>query len=90
MAYAQSTRNRMAIATALVLLFGCALIVWEFTRAPGAAPDAARVVGARFDSSAVTDALDRAAKRTFVPLAPPVVPKGLGNPAPFPVPEQRP
>jgi|GEM_PF-5754493 len=90
MAYSHGTRTRMVIATALVLLFGCALIVWEFTRAPGGtAPDATRVVGARFDPSAVTDAIDRAAKRTFVPLAPPVVPKGLGNPAPFPIPEQR-
>lgn len=87
MAYTSGTRTRLVIATALIFIVGCALIVWESTRAVGASPEGLRAAGAPFDVAVVADALDRAAERTFVPLAPPVVPQSIGNPSPFSVPQ---
>jgi hypothetical protein len=89
MAYTSGTRTRLVIATALVLIVGCALIVWESTRAFGASPEEPRADGALFDAAVVAEALDRVAERTFVPLAPPVVPQNLGNTNPFSVPPER-
>ncbi len=79
----------MMITTILVLLLGGALIAWEAMRGRGASMAGKRTAGAQFDPATMQSVLEDLEKRALVPLAPPVVPKNLGNPTPFPVPEQR-
>ncbi|MDO8599177.1 MAG: hypothetical protein Q7S02_03645 [bacterium] len=89
MAYSRGTRTRMIITTMLVLLLGGALIAWEAMRGRGASMGGQRAASARFDPATMQAVLEDLEKRALVPLAPPVVPKNLGNPTPFLVPEQR-
>ena len=88
MAYSRATRNRMLIAVVLILFFGGALLAWESTRKGSAATGAKATAQAVLDPAAVQAVLDDERMRALGPLAPPVVPKDLGNSAPFPIPER--
>ncbi|MDP3771542.1 MAG: hypothetical protein Q8R16_04530 [bacterium] len=87
----RSTRNRMLIAMMLILFLGGAVIAWDALRNGTSLPEQQSATGVRFDPAAIPQVIDDPQFKALAPLAPAVLPKGLGNPAPFTVlEEQRP
>ncbi|MDO8648937.1 MAG: hypothetical protein Q7R81_04095 [Candidatus Peregrinibacteria bacterium] len=87
----RSTRNRMLIAVMLILLLGGVVIVWDALRNGTSRPEQQTTAGLRFDPATISQVIDDPQFKALAPLAPAVLPKGLGNPAPFAVlEEQRP
>lgn len=85
MPLSRSTRARMLVAILLILLLGGAVIAWDAFRDGAAIGQQQSTASARVDPAAIPQVLDDPQFKALVPLAPAVLPKGLGNPAPFTV-----
>ena len=86
----RSTRNRMLMTVMLILLAGGAVIVWDALRGGPSIHEQQSAAGVRFDPAAISQVIDDPQFKALAPLAPAVLPKGLGNPAPFAVLEEQP
>ncbi|MBI4450235.1 hypothetical protein HY634_04190 [Candidatus Uhrbacteria bacterium] len=75
----------MLIAMMVILLLGGAVIAWDALRNGTSIPEQQSAAGVRFDPAAISQVIEDPQFKVLAPLAPAVIPKGLGNPAPFAV-----
>jgi len=86
----RSTRNRVIGAMVIPLVLGGVMIAWDALRDRSSTHAQQSITSARFDPTAVSQVIDDPQFKMLAPLAPAVLPKGLGNPAPFAVVEVQP
>lgn len=75
----------MCIVMALMLLLGGAVIAWDAFRDGAVLGEQTSTASSSFDPAAISQVVDDPQFKVLAPLAPAVLPKGLGNPAPFTV-----
>lgn len=79
----------MFVAMVLTLLLGGVVIVWDALRDGVAFGQQTSTASSPFDPAAISQVIDDPTFKALAPLAPAVLPKGLGNPAPFAVLEEQ-